>query len=97
MFEKLKQIKDYRTQAKKIQGALKEESVEGSGAWGKVKISMDGNQNVEEVKIDPDLLSPSKQSDVQKGVQEAVNDAIKKAQHKMAKKVKDMGGLPNLG
>ncbi|PIS40462.1 MAG: nucleoid-associated protein, YbaB/EbfC family [Candidatus Kerfeldbacteria bacterium CG08_land_8_20_14_0_20_43_14] len=97
MFEKLKQIKDYRSQAKKIQSALKEESVEGSGAWGKVKISMDGNQNVDEVKIDPEMLSPNRQNDLQKAVQEAVNDAIKKAQHKMAKKVKDMGGLPNLG
>ncbi|RJO59577.1 YbaB/EbfC family nucleoid-associated protein [Candidatus Parcubacteria bacterium] len=97
MFEKLKQIKDYRDQAKKIQSALKEENVEGSGAWGKVKISMDGNQSVQTVFIDPDLLSPNRAADVQKGVQDAVNDAIKKAQHKMAKKVKDMGGLPNLG
>jgi len=97
MFEKLKQIKDYRVQAKKIQSSLKEETIEGSGAWGKVKIVMDGNQNIESVKIDPEMLAPNRQHDLEKGVQDAANEAIKKAQHKMSKTVKDMGGLPNLG
>ncbi len=96
MFEKLKQIKDYRSQAKKIQSSLKTEQVEGSGGWGKVKVSMDGNLEVQDVSIASDLLHPEKANDVQKAVAEAVNDATKKAQKKMASRVKEMGGLPNL-
>lgn len=96
MFEKLKQIKDYRDQAKKIQSALKDEKVEGSGGWGKVKVSMDGNQEVQAVTIAPELLSPGRSTELEKAVKDAVNEAIKSAQKKMASRVKDMGGLPQL-
>ena len=96
MFEKLKQIKDYRDQAKKIQHALKDEKVEGSGGWGKVKVSMDDNQEVQDVVIAPELLTPNRGPELQKALKDAVNEAIKSAQKKMASRVKDMGGLPQL-
>jgi DNA-binding YbaB/EbfC family protein len=96
MFEKLKQVKDYRDKAKKIQSALKDEHVEGSGGWGKVKISMDGNQEVQDVTIAPELLAPNRGTELEKSVKDAINDAIKSAQKKMAARVKDMGGLPSI-
>lgn len=96
MFEKLKQVKDYRDKAKKIQSALKDEHVEGSGGWGKVKIAMDGNQEVQDVTIAPELLAPNRGAELEKSVKDAVNDAIKSAQKKMAARVKDMGGLPSI-
>jgi len=46
MFNKLKQIQDLRHQANQIKNALAQETVEGSGAWGKVKVIMDGNQEI---------------------------------------------------
>ena len=96
MFEKLKQVKDYRVKAKQIQSALKDEHVEGSGGWGKVKISMDGNQEVQSVTIAPELLAPNRGQELEKSVKDAANDAIKAAQKKMASRVKAMGGLPSL-
>jgi nucleoid-associated protein EbfC len=96
MFEKLKQIKDYRVKAKQIQSSLKTEQVEGSGGWGKVKVMMDGNLEVQDVVIAPELLAPTRADDVQKAIKEAVNDATKKAQKKMASRVKEMGGLPDI-
>ena len=56
MFEKLKQIQDLRTQAKAIKSALSSETVQGVAAWEKIKITMDGNQEVKKVEIDPELL-----------------------------------------
>ena len=94
MFNKLKQIKDLRSKAKQMQSTLAEESVEASAAWGKVKLTMNGNQEITSIDIDPELLSPDKKAELEKAVQEAVADAIKKVQRVMAKKMQDMGGLP---
>ncbi len=93
MFNKIKQYKDLRSQAKKIQGVLADERAEGSGAWGKAKVTIDGNQQVLSVHLDPELLSPANQEKAQDAIKEAVNDAIKKIQKIMATKIQGMGGL----
>lgn len=90
MFQKLKQFKDIRSRAKTIQSALSEEKVEGSGSWGKVKVTMDGNQKVTDVQIDDSLLG--NKSDLQNGFKEATNEAVTKIQKIMTQKMKDMGG-----
>lgn len=93
MFSKLKEIKDLRAQAKNLQNQLKEEHVETSAAWGKVKIKMNGNQEVEEISIDEDILSPTKKSELEKALKEAINEANHKVQKIMAEKVRKAGGL----
>jgi nucleoid-associated protein EbfC len=93
MFSKLKEIKDLRSQAKTIQNMLAQESVETNAGWGKVKIKMNGNQEVQAVEIDAEMMQPSKKSDLEKAVQEAVNEANKKVQRLMAEKVRQQGGL----
>lgn len=93
MFNKLKQIKDLRDQAKVIQTALAEESITSTAAWGKISITMNGNLQVTGVSIDPELLTTEKKSSVEDGMKEAMNDAIKKIQKVMAEKVQKMGGL----
>lgn len=93
MFEKLKQFKDLREKAKTLQTALASEKVEGSAAWGKIKIEMDGNQSITAVAIDEELLKPSEKAKVQDGIKDALNDALKKAQRKMLEKMKGMEGL----
>lgn len=95
MFGKLKQIKELRDQAKKFQGQLAEEKVEGLGAKGQIKIVMDGNQNVISVSIDDGIMTDKVA--LEKGMQEAINDAIKKVQKVMAAQMQKMGGLPGLG
>ena len=90
MFNKLKQFKDIRTKAKHIQDALSQEKLEGSAGWGKLKVTMDGNQRVLDVAIDPSLLNDAKA--LAGHVKDAVNDAIQKVQKTMATKIKDLGG-----
>lgn len=92
MFNKLKQIKDVRKQAKDLQSQLSEVMVVGKAAGGKIMITIDGNQKVQGVQID-DELDRSKIAD---GVKDAFNDASKKLQKEMASKMKDMGGLDAL-
>lgn len=98
MFNKLKEIKNLRDQAKHMQSILAQESVETSAAWGKVKVKMNGNQEILSVEISPELLAPEHKSELEKAVQEALNDATKKVQRIMAEKLRKEGGfnLPGL-
>jgi len=91
MFSKLKQFKDLRDQAKKIQDVLKDVSVEGSAAWGKIKVVMNGNQEVTSVTIDPELLADK--GKLEDAVKEAYNDTVKKAQRAMADQMRKSGNL----
>jgi DNA-binding YbaB/EbfC family protein len=91
MFNKLKQFKDLRDKAKTIQTELAKEKVEGSAAWGKVKIGMDGNQAVTSVDIDQEMMSDREK--LQSALKDAFTDAVRKAQQKMVAKMKETGGL----
>jgi DNA-binding YbaB/EbfC family protein len=93
MFEKLKQIKDLRDKAKKIQEALQTVQVEGSAGWGKVKVVMDGNQQVVSVSIDQECMTPDMKEKLEGYVKEAIGDAVKKVQQQIMMKMKDMGEL----
>jgi len=94
MFNKIKAVKDLRTQAKQMQNKLAEISDEGTAAWGKVKVKIDGNQNVLAVSIDDEMMKD--RAKLEEAMAEAFNDAVKKIQKKMAGTMKEMGGLDAL-
>lgn len=91
MFEKLKQIKDLRSQAKTMQNALSGEAatVEKSG----VKITINGNLEIIELTV-PENMTGREAASV---IKDATNDAIKKVQKIIAQKMQEMGGLKNFG
>lgn len=91
MFQKLKQLKDLRDQAKTIQGALS--GVEITEENHGIKITMDGNMNVKSVSIEREMAK----EELEKRMTDAINSTIKKAQRAMAEKMKGMGGIPGLG
>jgi hypothetical protein len=91
MFNKLKQFKDLRNTAKQMQTMLAQESADGEAAWGKVKVKINGNQEVLDVQIDPELLTVDNKEKLQGALKDATNDAIKKVQRIMAEKVRQSG------
>ena len=95
MFNKLKQFKDMRTQAKDLQGKLAQESATGTAAFGKVSITMDGNLSITGLTIDNELMVVDKKQKLIDALREAHSDVMKKVQRIMAMKMKEMGGLPN--
>lgn len=94
MFNKIKAVKDLRSQAKQMQSGLAEIHDEGTAAWGKVKVKIDGNQKVLGVSIDEEMMKD--RAKLEEAMTEAFNDAVKKIQKKMAVKMKEMGGLDAL-
>lgn len=91
MFSKLKQFKNLRDKAKVMQDTLARETVEGAGGWGKVKIAINGNQQVLSVTIDPSAMEDK--TKLEGWIREAMNDAIQKMQKVMQTKLRDVGGL----
>lgn len=90
MFSKLKQFQDLRSQAKTMQNALAQETVteEKNG----VKIVLNGNMEVMSITLN-ESLSTSAQAEA---IKSCFNDALKRAQRLMAKKLQDMGGIPGM-
>lgn len=99
MFDKIKQLKELRDQAKHVKEALARETVQAEAAGGKITMIMDGNQEVLAVEVSPELLQPEKKAEVEKAIKEATNEAVTKSQRAMAQKIQGMGGLniPGLG
>jgi nucleoid-associated protein EbfC len=94
MFNKLKQFKDLRDQAKELQSQLAEETI--TITEGKVTLTMDGNLGIKSLDIDPEMLSVDKKEKLQKDIISAHEKALKKMQRTMAMKMKEMGGLPEI-
>ncbi len=95
MFSKLKHIKQLKKQGKEMQNELSTIVNEGSAAWGKVKVIVNGNRELVSVTIDPSMLTDARK------LEEAVKDAFKDAtgfkyQMKLSKKMQEMGGLDML-
>jgi len=92
MFNKIKQFKNLRDQAKQLKEQLAEETVNAD--WkDKIKMVMDGNQKILSVDIDSELLNPDKKEDLEKGIKSCLADAIKKSQMAAARKMQGMGGF----
>lgn len=87
MFNKLKQFKDLRNQAKTLQNALALESAEYEK--GGVKITMNGNMEITKLSINEE----TRKNKLESVLTEAINETIKRAQKLMAKKVREMGGI----
>ena len=91
MFGKLKQLKDLRSQAKTMQSALSGEKVEVERNG--IKLTMNGNMEVMDIKIESEI----NKEEIARTSKDLFNEAIKKTQRIMAKKMQEMGGFPGLG
>jgi DNA-binding protein YbaB len=90
MFNKLKQFKDLRDQAKTMQNALANESI--SEEKDGIKISINGNLEITSISLNHEK-SPKDQEEALKS---CLNQTIKNVQKLMAKKLQEMGGIPGL-
>lgn len=91
MFNKLKHIKDLRSQAKTMQSSLANESI--TVEKGGIKVVMNGNMVVTAITLNEELAKESMEGILI----DSVNEAIKKAQKLMAQKMQEFGGLSGLG
>lgn len=97
MLNKYKKFKDLKKQAKNMETELATVISEGSAAWNKVKVTINGNRDLIDVQIDESMLSSDKKDELQDAIKNAFKDATgTKFQMKLAKKMQAMGGLDAL-
>ena len=90
LFSQLKQVTDLKEQAKKLQKELELEVVDAEKSG--VKITINGNQEIKKVEITDQNILTNKEK-LENAIKDASNEAIKKVQTVMAKKMQTMGGL----
>jgi DNA-binding protein YbaB len=90
MFNKLKQFRDLRSQAKTMQDMLAQETIteEKNG----VRVVLNGNMEVVSLTLNGELAKNSQEETLK----HCFNDALKRAQRLMAKKMQEMGGFPGM-
>ena len=90
MFNKLKAIKDVRSQAKQIEKAL--EGITSTGSSKGLTIIINGKQEV----IDVHVADTFDVKNIANAIQGAMNEAMKKIQKDAQKAIQDAGGMPDL-
>jgi len=90
----LKQAQELKSKLDKAQKELKNMVVEGESGKGAVKVTINGQQKILSVKIDPSVINPDKAKDLEKLILKAIEEASDKSQKMAARQIKDLtGGL----
>ncbi len=92
MLDKLKNMFEAQKKINEIKKNLENTIIEHSVSDGKLKLSMDGTQQVISVDINPELLQPEKKDLLQKLFKDCVNGASEKVQKVASEKLKSAIG-----
>lgn len=79
---------------KELTTALKQIRVEATAGGGMVRVVADGEQNILELKIDPDLLNPRDAGMVEDLIRAAVNEAHRRASEEARRRMQAILGVP---
>ncbi len=86
----LNQARELKSKMEKAQKELGNTIVEAESGKGAVKVSINGQQKIQSIKISPKVIDPGKAEHLEELVLKAVSEAIAKSQKLAAKQ---LGGL----
>lgn len=90
----IKQAKKVQEQIAKMQAELEERVLETSAGGGAITIKINGKQQIQEIKIKPEVLDPEDVEMLEDLILTAVNDAVKQSQDMVSGEMsKITGGL----
>ena len=95
-------INELMRQAKRMQGKIEKvreetgkKTVEGTAGGGMVVVVVNGNNEVQSVKIEPDVVDPDEIDMLQDLIVAATNQAMQRANEMMQKELSQVtGGMP---
>jgi len=88
----LKQAQMMQSKMESIQKELGSKRVEASVGGGMVKVTADGQQNILDIKISPEILKPEEAGMLQELVLSGVQEAIKQSRELAAKEMSVLTG-----
>jgi len=90
-------LSQFRQVQEKLEKQLDEIAVEASAGGGMVIVKMNGQKQLTEVRVEPDIFKSKDQEMLQELILAAVNDAARRVDEELSKQVKDLtGGLPGI-
>src|SRR6202167_3260703 len=90
-------LSQFRQVQETLEKRIGELSIEASAGGGMVAVKMNGQKQLTEVRIEPDIFKSKDQEMLQELVLAAVNEATRRVDDELAKQMKDLtGGLPGL-
>ena len=93
-FSMLNQARELKAKLDKAQKDLNSTIVEAESGKGAVKVTINGQQKIQSIKISPEVIDPDKAARLEELVLKAVSEAINKSQKQAAKQLKGLtGGL----
>ncbi len=92
----MKQAKAMQQKFLEIQKELKEMEFEASAGGGAVKVKVNGEQEIIEVKINKDMVSAGDLEMIEDMVMVAINDAVKQSKDEAKNKMASLTGGMNI-
>jgi nucleoid-associated protein EbfC len=97
----VKALQQLLTQFRQMQENLQREveavHVEASAGGGMVAVKMNGQKQVTELRIEPEIFAGKDVELLQDLIRAAINDAVRRVDEELANQVKNMaGGLPGI-
>lgn len=92
MGKMLKQAKELKEKMQTIQQDLKKVTVSGEAGEGRIKITITGELEPVEVKIDPAILKPENSKKLEQGIMQAMGQAIQKAKNEATSRISSVTG-----
>ncbi len=97
----VKALQQILTQFRQMQESLQKQvdivNVEASAGGGMVTVKMNGQKQLTEIRIDPEIFSGKDQELLQDLVRAAVNEASRRVDEELTNQVKNLaGGIPGM-
>ena len=90
-------LSKFRQMQEDLQRQVNSVTVEASAGGGMVTVKMNGQKQLTEVRIEPDVFKTKDQEMLQDLIQGAVNEATRRVDEELSKQVKEIsGGLPGV-
>jgi|ERR1017187_589270 DNA-binding YbaB/EbfC family protein len=90
-------LSQFRQVQESLEKRIGELSIEASAGGGMVAVKMNGQKQLTEVRIEPEVFKSKDQEMLQELVLAAVNEATRRVDEELSKQVKNLtGGMPGM-
>src|ERR1700758_220792 len=87
-------LAQFRQAQETLEKRIGEISVEASAGGGMAFVKMNGQKQLTEVRIEPEIFKSKDQEMLQELILAAVNEATRRVDEELSKQVKDMASMP---
>ena len=96
MFDRARELYRLQSKARKIQKELRRTEISAQAADGNIEVIFIGEQKIQNIKIDPKMLAPENQRELENGLKSAIEEAIKQSQKIAQEQMKEITGDLNI-